>query len=194
MTTLLLANLLSGVGVVLLLLGHYFVSGERHRNGYRAAAAGGLLVMLGSILLESWSVVFLNLVWIGLSLEGLRLLGRENVSPRLSERLALYLNKLLGLTFAAGMVLMVLGYADLSAWTCTVIYLLGYGLLTSKRLSSAEYMLWTFLGFFLLIDHLIEHQSYSVLFNESLGALISLQALLKYLRAGTKPSEGENAQ
>jgi hypothetical protein len=180
------ANAIAGVGVLLLLLGHYFVSREKCRPGYWLAAGGGLLVMIGSMILESWSVVALNLVWIGLSLEGLRLLGRERQISAKSQSRDEAFKKLLPITFLVGMVLMVTGYYDLSAWACTAIYLVGYWLLTTKRMSNAEYMLWTFLGFFLLIDHLVERQSYSVLFNETLGALVSLSALTGYLQKSDK--------
>lgn len=187
------ANGLSAMGVVLLLIGHYFVSGERYRPGYWAAAAGGFLVMLGSILLESWAVVALNLVWIGLSLEGLRLMGREKVITPGRDRLRGHLKKLLPMTFLVGMVLMVTGHYDLSAWACTVIYLLGYWLLMTKQLSNPEYMLWTFLGFFLLINHLVAYQSYSVLFSETLGPLISLRALIGYFLALDKTKTATEA-
>lgn len=183
---LVLANGLAGFGVALLLIGHFFVSNERHLKGFTAAAAGGFLVMIGSALLESWSVVVLNLVWIGLSLEGIRMLGKEPVSNPAKAAVNGYMKTLLPITFVVGMVLMVTGYYDLSAWACTVIYLLGYWLLTTKRLTNQEYMLWTFLGFFLLLQHLVEHQSYSVLVNETIGALISLRALHRYLTNNEK--------
>lgn len=184
MSSVFIGNGLSGIGVLLLLTGHYFVSKERQRAGFQTSAAGGLLVMAGSVLLASWSVVFLNIVWVGLSLEGLRQLGKEPVEPvGLGASLGKFLNQMLPVTFVVGMVLVFSGHSDLAAWACTAIYLIGYWLLTTRRISNPEYMLWTFLGFFLLISHLIAHQSFSVLFNETLGAIISLRALLVHLRA-----------
>lgn len=183
MNSVIVANALCAAGVAFLLIGHYFVSIEKFNKGYGSAAAGGVFVMVGSAILASWSVVFLNLIWVYLSLSGMRRLKDDTSASVRNESLSHYLAKLLPIAFVVGIVLSVTGYDDLAAWACTVIYLLGYWLLTTKRIGNPEYMLWTFLGFFLLINHLVDHHSYSVLANETIGAVISLRGLLGYVRS-----------
>lgn len=183
MNSVIVANALCAAGVAFLLIGHYFVSVEKFNKGYGSAAAGGVLVMLGSAILSSWSVVFLNLIWVYLSLLGLKRLKEDKVETTTNDSLGHYLARLLPIAFVVGIVLSVTGHDDLAAWACTVIYLLGYWLLTTKRIGNPEYMLWTFLGLFLLINHLVDHHSYSVLANETIGAIISLRGLLGYVRS-----------
>lgn len=170
-----IANLLNGFGVALLLIGHWQISKNYFKKGFYSSFLGAIIVSIGSILLQSWPVAGLNLLWAVISFYGATI-GFEHTKYKLRK---IFILELLSAVLVLGILANVFGYPDISAWCTTIIYIMSFFLFTHNNINKTEYMFWSFIGFFLIIEHLIHKQSYSVLVNEIIGGYISLKTLLK---------------
>jgi hypothetical protein len=174
-------NIISGIGVFFLIAGHFIISQEKETLGIKLSVTGGLFVGIGAIFLTSWPILGLNIFWIVIGLYGLyeRTKKIQNINKRSSS---VYVNFLFTTIFLIGIFFSILGNYNVAAWFCTALYLLAFALFSNKYINNLEYMIWTFLGFFLLLEHLIVKHNYSVLINESIGALISLRGVLFHIK------------
>lgn len=177
----LIGNLISGIGVFFLLLGHYIISTGKEIKGIKFSITGSFFVSIGAILLTSWPILGLNAFWIMIGLYGLyHRKNNENIEKKTSR--SSYVNYFFLVLFLTGMAFSLSGQYDIAAWFCTVLYLSAFALFSNKYITNFEYMIWTFLGFFLLLEHLILKYNYSVLFNETIGALISFNGIILCLK------------
>jgi hypothetical protein len=176
MEVVLLANIINAVGSVLCIWAHGQISmGENDKRGYWLYVIGCGVLIVGSIMLLSWPVVVLNVLWAGLSIMALR---EENYFKNIPDnlmQLSLYLSAIVGVAC------LVVGEYDGAAYMTTYIYFIAYAQLCAKLRSKLNYLTWCSIGFLLLIPHLLIAFQYSVLASESLGFVIGIIAIVKIL-------------
>jgi hypothetical protein len=174
-------NLISAIGVFFLIFGHHIISKGKENQGIKLSVTGGAFVATGAVFLTSWPIFGLNIVWMGIGLYGLYHRGKtENINNLYNNKN--YYNLFFLALFLIGMIFSVLGQYNIAAWFCTALYLFAFAFFSHKRIDNFQYMIWTFLGFFLLLEHLIIKQNYSVLVNETIGAIISFKGMLFLLK------------
>ena len=192
----LLANVINGIGVFGLLFAHYLIARSQARNGFIFSALGGAFVSVGSALLLSWPVVFLNVVWLAIGVVGfLRSSPGSAQSPkRTTVNDLIYVSTycILLIVLCAGS--MVYGHG-FGAWSATGFYLSSFALLSIGQIQTRHYLFICLLGYLLLIEHLIITENYAVFANETLGALIGLFGILSYyLKSWSKSRKPETSE
>lgn len=182
-------NLINLLGVAGLLIGHSVISlsDDYDRAGFVISGLGAVVVMLGSAMLSSWPVVFLNGIWALVSfLRASRymayLINRRNIT--------VYASLALAATASAALSLIGLGEWPVStslfsalAYSGALVYLLSYALLATKRISKTVYLAACVGGYFLLVPHLTEIGSWAVLANETLGVALAALGLARLAKA-----------
>lgn len=172
MDTLFYGNAINLVGVLFLALSNAAIAFRSEvASGFRLAAVGGMLVALGSLLLGSYPVVILNVLWMMIGLVGTKHIQMPSFAVH--PNVVGVLTTLIGATLAA------FGNLTAAAYATTVLYLLGFFLYATKSISRFSYLCWSVAGYVILIPHLIEMRSYSVLLNETVGAIICSAGLVK---------------
>lgn len=177
----LIGNLISAIGVFFLIFGHHIISQGKEEKGIKLSITGGAFVATGATFLASWPVFGLNIVWMGIGLYGLYHRGKNKTVENPYNN-KIYYNLFFLAIFLTGMSFSILGNYDIAAWFCTALYLFAFAFFSHKKIDNFQYMLWTFLGFFLLLEHLIIKHNYSVLVNETIGAIISFKGMLFFLK------------
>lgn len=165
-------NLLSLFGVIFLLIGHFYISNE-NKIGFLISSLGSSLVAISSYFLESYPVVFLNIVWFFISIYGF-LNYNHSKSYNFIKIKKIYFNFFI--FFSIIFCLFFYNIFDL-AWITTIIYITFYFLLSIKKITIHYYLFICIIGFLISIPHLIYYQSYSVLLNEFIAASISFYNL-----------------
>lgn len=171
-----LGNAICLVGVAGLSVGHAVIAAwpGRQRAGVAVSGSGAFFVALGSGLLGSWPIVFLNVVWAWVSF--------RSFAAWRSTRIPLDLSGVRQPVLSA-LLLSALVCAFLSAWMVagfitSAIYLVSYYLYTTEQCSREGYLFITLLAAFPLLPHLLSVNSFSVLFNELLGMAASCVGLM----------------
>lgn len=150
-------------------------------KNFMVSALGCLLVMIGSIMLESYPVIFLNLIWTIISL--FAYFDKQLLPEHLSKKFL----SLLYISFSVGIVSVILHFTkfeifdfqNIAAYQTMFIYVFAYSLFVSKVIDKRQYLIWTTLGLFILFPHLILHFQYSVLFNEIFGAVVGILGIIR---------------
>jgi hypothetical protein len=172
----LLANIINAIGSGLCIWAHGQISmGDNDKKGYWLYVIGCGVLIVGSVMLLSWPVVVLNVLWAGLSIMALR---KENYFKNIPDsmmQLSLYLSA------AIGLICLAVGEYDGAAYMTTYIYFIAYAQLCAEMRSKLNYLTWCSVGFLLLIPHLVVVFQYSVLASESLGFVIGIIAIIKML-------------
>lgn len=179
MNYILIANLINAVGVILLIYGHYKISKEHNKNGFIISGLGSLFVSAGSFLLGSIPIVFLNLIWFFISINGF--LSNDKKSGDFKNRNGYIFIFLVAFVLIFSAFLTIEKQFDHLAWFTTSIYVVFYFLFANKQINLEKYLFICMIGFLILIPHLILHFSYAVLINEIIGFIISLNYfIIKY--------------
>jgi len=179
----LIGNTINALGVLMLMSGHISISLQNNKYAFLLSAFGSFLVMIGSVFLQSYPVFGLNLVWMLLSLSAYYdyTIIRINKFP----------HSILKVIFAIGVISVFMEYwgyekilfNNISGWCVTLIYLIAYYLFAQKMLSKKNYLIWTTLGFFLIISHLIEYSQYAVMVEEIVGTVVGIIGIIKIMRS-----------
>lgn len=177
----LLANLINGFGVLGLIYAHFLIARSSLTQGFLFSSSGAVLVAIGSALLGSWPVVFLNVAWFLIGIIGLfRAKNKESNAPKASSTI----NLLFVLVYIVGYLVFAslshIGTHAFGAWAASGFYLTSFVLLSVGLVQSRHYLFICLLGYLLLVEHLILTQNYAVLANETVGALIGAWGILVY--------------
>lgn len=175
METIILGNIINFFGVVGLMTGHYFVAHNKN-IGFIISGIGALTVSIGSLILESYPLVVLDLLWFFISIMGY-FNHKKNIKENILNKSYLYFLNFIILV----MIICIAYFFDFETlgWITTFIYVFTYYLYSKKRITLAYYLILGILGFLILIPHLYIKMSYSVFFNEFIGAIISIIGLYK---------------
>ena len=186
METILFANIINGFGVFFLILAHSMLSLADTKYNFIISAFGCFLVMVGSIMLKSYPVIWLNLIWRIISLWAY--FDKNLLPENLSEKylILLYISFIVGIISVGfhftGLNLFIIDFENIAAYQTMFIYVFAYSLFVSKVIDKRQYLIWTTLGFFILFPHLILHFQYSVLFNEIFGAVVGILGIIRLNR------------
>lgn len=174
MEIVLLANGLNAVAGVLSLSAHAMLSmGSKDKIAHWMYFISCIGFVIGSSMLESWPVVWLNVIWGGLSWMSIK---EKKLFGEHSTRYLVYLTYPI---FLVGLGFLLLGEYDLAAYMTTGLYVIAYALICSKEIAKLSYLIWCSLGFLLLVPHLLQHLQYSVMAAEGIGFLIGVIAIAK---------------
>ena len=186
MDIILQANIINGVGVSFLILAHAVLSFSNNKYNFLISALGCFFVIIGSLILKSYPVVFLNLIWLILSLSAY--FEKKILPEKINNNFlyTLHFSFLIGILSVclhlSGIKSIFIDFESLAAFQTTFIYLFAYVLFIEKIITKKEYLIWTTLGFFILFPHLLFHFQYSVMFNEILGAILGILGIIKIVR------------
>lgn len=178
-----IANIINGVGVFLLIMAHAFLSLSNSKYNFIISALGCFLVIIGSVILESYPIVVLNFLWMVISIYAF--FDKKILPKSINKKylFLLYLSFLLGLISVLchflNIKIELINFESIAAYQTTFIYLFAYVLFVEKIIIKKEYLIWTTLGFFILFPHLMYNFQYSVLFNEVIGAIIGILGIIK---------------
>ena len=176
-----LFNIISAIGVVLLILSHAFISVSNVKRGFLIAALGSFFVSVASFLLKSYPVLFLNIIWCGISLYGyFHHEKKEDHKYVTKYNYGIAVLFLISSIFSVSLYMDSKNY-DFLAYNCTFIYLLSYFLFSKKYITKIWYLWWCVAGYFFVVPHLLLKFQYSVLMNESLGAVIGMMWIAKII-------------
>lgn len=174
----LIANAINLFGVFGLLVAHYNISSDQLKLGYLVSAISAFFITIGSLLLQSYPIVFLNFIWMIISI-----FGYMNIDKKFVNRFNINKKKIYGvfcLLLVSALWLLLDNNTVHLAWITSFLYILSYYLLTAKLISKNTYLCVCLIGFVLVMPHLMFKQSYSVMINESINAVISIVFLIKY--------------
>lgn len=164
-----------------LMFGHFLISRERLEEGYLWSLSGAALMAFASLFLGSWPVFALNIAWGSISLIGWIRMGlfakASKPSPQKHEAAS---NRLV-LRILLGLVILALPLAwvgnergqDAAAWLSISITLVSFALLSLGKLSNRAYLAVSAVATLALIPHLLTHQNYGALTNETIALLVS---------------------
>lgn len=184
-----LGNSINLAGIILLFLAHILLSlsDKRDRLAYAMSGTGAVIVGIGSYLLASYPIVILNVFWATLSFSRAILGSREtpwlgqlstalrrsapfrHVSPQWAVGLMM---------LSTGVISLFLGPDNL-AYLGSALYVLSYFALTTHMIKKASYLIAGLAGYGMLVPHLVEVASWTVLANETLGAMIAAVGLMR---------------
>jgi len=173
-----LANSINVVGVVLLLMSYYFISNANEKKGFLSSIYAGIIISIGSYLLDSYPVLFLNLVWSVISYYGyVTFDDKKNLNRKYIDK------KIFILLFIISIIILSIFFfnrsADMLAYYISFLYIFIYCLLASNFVKKESYLLWTVIGFFFLMPHLLEKMQYIIFINEICILIISFVGLYK---------------
>lgn len=169
-----LSNVLNFFGILFLIAGHYLVSKE-NKNGFIFSAFGALIISFGSYLLQSYPVILLNILWFMISIYAFLNHKVEKNEKLIKRNKKIILNIILALSI---FIVFIKYGIDKLAWITTSIYIFSYFLYSRKNITLNYYLALGVIGFVIIIPHLLIKESYSVLMNETVNALISIKALI----------------
>jgi hypothetical protein len=174
-STVFIANAINGVGALFSFYATYLLGfGVDEKKVFKNSAISAGLLIVGSAMLGSWPAVFLDVIWVCISLLGMRGWELPNFAKRIP--LALYPMAVVGaISFAYG------SYT-LSAFMCAGIYIVGFACLSSKSISNKSYIIWCLIGYIFFVPHLIQADSYSILFEETVSVFLGLGSLFNLIR------------
>jgi hypothetical protein len=175
-----IANVINGFGALCSFWATYLIGfSENDKQMFKYAAGSAAFLMVGSALLGSWPAVFLDAVWVILSL-----LGVKGWSlPHFARKFPLLLFPM----GAVGLFALTQANYTLAAFMCAGIYIVGFTSFTAGLLTKRSYLLWCVLGFGFFIPHLLDFKSYAILVMESVSCLLGLAGIYK-ITAGKKPA------
>lgn len=176
-----LFNIISAIGVGLLILSHAFISVSNVKRGFLIAAMGSFFVSVASFLLKSYPVLVLNIIWCGISIYGYFHHDKKETHKHVSKY-----NYGIAVLFLVSSLVSVWFYLDSKnydflAYNCTFIYLLSYFLFSKKYITKTWYLFCCVAGYFFVMPHLLLKFQYSVLLNESVWAIIWMIGIAKII-------------
>lgn len=175
LNSILLANIINLIGVLLLLASHTMIGLSDKKKGFVLSFFGGVFVSLGSYILNSYPIVLLNIIWIMISIYGYFNVGKKSNILYCRKVFILFSFLTIGIF---GIYLQTKNI-DLLAYYTTFIYISVYFLFASGRVGKESYLFWCLIGFFLVLPHLFDKMQYAIFLNEGYGAIISILGLLK---------------
>lgn len=186
MDIILQANIINGIGVFFLIFAHAVLSFSNNKYNFLISALGCVFLIIGSLILKSYPVVFLNSIWLILSLSAY--FEKKILPEKINNNFlyALHFSFLIGILSVCLYLFEIksvfINFENLAAFQTTFIYLFAYVLFIEKIITKKEYLIWTTLGFFILLPHLIFYFQYSVLFNEVFGAILGILGIIKIIK------------
>lgn len=180
-----LANLINLVGVVFLLLSHTFISVINIKKGFLFSLFGGFFVSIGSIMLESYPIFILNVLWLIISIYGY--LNQDKKKNKKKNKLDIKMIYVyLFILIILVPVKLYYNVNDLFAYFTTFIYISSYFIFALNYIKKESYLLFSAVGYLFIVFHLIEKMQYVVLLNETYGFIVSLLGLYLYYKKSQK--------
>lgn len=185
-----MANAANAVGAIGSIASLYFFSRDNHVLGYQFSINASVLFIIGSLALESYPVVMLNVAWLFVSFYGLRKRKSSSDSPAPPVVPMTPVLPLLALLVVSAWCYALIGEFTIAA-NCTVAgYLCFYLAMATNYISNRHYLTLCGLISFALYPHLLEVSSYSILANEVICTVISIFGGLQLL--APKKNEGSS--
>ena len=180
----LIANILTGTGSAFALVAYYFIShGKEEAKAHLFYLISCIFIIIGSYMLNSWPVIYLNVIWAIMSLWGLK--KKSPATERALPDLKRPGHAICGFLTLSGIALLLHHYdQEMAANITTIIYLLAYFLFCNKMFSREGYVFWCTAGYCLLLPHLLHTYQYAVLANETLGVIIGVAGIVKMRKTG----------
>jgi hypothetical protein len=183
MDTILIANIINGLGVTFLIVSHTIIGLSASRMGFLMSSIGASAVAGGSLLIISYPVAILNVIWLCISIYGY--LGFDKLKDTASFKSidipVSILLTLLGLVVILLLYLGTIEAEDLAYYTAA-IYIVTYFMFAAKKISKLTYLAWGLIGFALMLPHLIIKIQVAVLISESYSACVSAMGIYLLLK------------
>ena len=169
------ANIINTFGVILSIIGMSVISLSESKNGFLITALSCVFFLIGSILLKSYPMMFLEVMFITISMIGYYEKEITNKYFQKFIEIGLYVSLIAGaLCFATF-------NFTLSAWFAGIIYSITYIMLANSQLEKIKYLAFDLFAFMILVPHLIEFFQYAVLVDETISAVVGILGILKIL-------------
>lgn len=186
-------NSINLVGIILLFIAHSTLSlSDKHdRLAYAISGLGAVTVGVGSYLLNSYPIVWLNIFWASLSFYRAivggrefswfgRALGRDGFTGQVKK---LPLQWMVGIIMlVTGVFSLAFGHDDL-AYLGSGLYVISYFALTTHLINKLSYLVAGLIGYAMIVPHLVDVHSWAVLGNETLGATIAALGVARLMWA-----------
>lgn len=178
MDVLLLGNILSTLGALLLLFGYFKISVKGdEQKGLFYSGIGSIVMCLAFYILKSPAFLFLNIIWTFISFYGLFKRKKEGDEPY--KRNFVFITLVYVFLVAPGALFVILKDPDIVSWFSILIILIAYFLFSSKKILKYDYMVFYIFSCVLSIYHLIDIQNYASLCHTALSITLSVYGILK---------------
>lgn len=179
-----IANGINALGVFGLIFGHFLIARSDMVKGFLLSSSGAVLVAIGSALLASWPVVFLNIIWFFIGIVGFFRVksnsgsaGEKNTTFNMVFMVA-YL-----FLYAFLLIFSVTEGHDFGAWAASGFYISSFIFLSVGFIQARHYLFVCLLGYSMLVPHLLGTHNYAVFANETVGALIGAWGIVRHYHA-----------
>tara|TARA_R110001583_G_scaffold131248_9_gene282970 strand:+ start:368 stop:913 length:546 start_codon:yes stop_codon:yes gene_type:complete len=170
--TILFGNILCAVGALFSFYATYRLGCSNNTKVvFKFSGMASLLVGVGSVVIGSWPTVFLNIVWLSLSVMGYLGKSMPKCFSVLSNALCVFV--------VIGVAAILSGQFSLAAIACASIYIVSYSAFAGSLISRSKYLMWGLIGYVLFVGHLYEVQNYSVLIMETISFILGIISLIK---------------
>ena len=178
-TLILIGNIICMIGALFLTYSYYQIGVKINlKKGFYISSIGSSILIVGCIILSSYPFVALNVLWLIISMIGLKEVDLKTNSKYLISFAKKSSTLIITGLLINGLINVYLGDEDQAAWMTTGIYLFTYLLFSAKIMKREHYLAWCIPAFLLSIPHLLEVSNFAVILNEFVGASISIYSLI----------------
>ena len=173
------ANAINAIGIPLSFCATYSVGASHDMKRVFTFACGNAVALtVGSLMLGSYPLVVLNVLWLLLSIAGYY----QVVYPSWVH----CMRHILPVLAVLGILSLVSREYTWAAYVCMSMYVVSFVLFSARTLKRLGYLSWCVLAYFFTVPHLIEYSSFAILAQETFLVLVSLHAIFQLRRSGSK--------
>ena len=177
MDIIIIANIINFIGILLCNIAYTMLCKSNGKNHNIVYMISSLIIVVGSTMLNSYPIVFLNVIWFFLCLFAYYEINYLKIKANLQKN---YLYSLLGMGFVSSILSFYSHlFIDISAYFTSLIYIYSYILFTNNVISKKKYLIVSMIAILIVIPHLVLKNQYSVLSNEIYCFFISIYGLIK---------------
>jgi len=179
--SIIVANIFSAIGAVLLFVGYYEVSvKKREREGLVKSGIGSLIMSVAFYLFDSPAFILLNVIWTGISAYGywMRKQGPLEASDSSFNHFTVTIS-LFASFVVPGAFAVALGDSELASWFSIIIMLSSYLVFAMRLLTRQMYVAFSAAANLISLTHLFDISNYSSIAQTIISLGISCYVLVR---------------